>query len=164
MITPGSLSRRAMKHAAASLCTCRGKAKSSFGKKGKPDSPKLSHKQNAHWGLDEQEQWTRQEPANLAHHQAASHRTSVNQQDKAGPQQQQDWYSAALQQSAQLDEITKQAAPEHAEALSPEENRRQKHMRRRAAAGHAAERDQNWFSITLQQSAQLDHSSSQAVV
>ncbi|KAL3156041.1 hypothetical protein ABBQ32_013029 [Trebouxia sp. C0010 RCD-2024] len=130
-----------------------------FGRKKQPDSPKLPYKQHAEWGLEEQEQWTRQEPASLAHHQAASQWTSLGQKERVSAVQssaQQDWYGAALQQSAQLDEIAKQEESEQADSLPSVKDRPQKHLRRRSAAGQAAAQDGNWFNIALQKSSQLD--------
>lgn len=132
----------------------RSKTKSLFGKKRKPDSPVLT-KQNSKWGLEEHEQWVRQELTTAAHQQATPHSTQTGH--KLGQQEQQDWYSAALQQSAQLNDIAKQGESEQGVTMLPEEDRqRSKVTRRRAAAGQAASQDQDWFSGALQQSAQLD--------
>lgn len=139
--------------------TCRSKTKSLFGKKRKPDSPVLPAKQNGKWGLEEQEQWVRQEPASVAQQQATSDSTNSRHEAALDQQQQQDWYSAALQQSAQLDDIAKQGESEHEDTLLPNKDRqRSRAMRRRAAAGQIAPQDEDWFSVALQHSAQLDHS------
>ena len=140
---------------------CRSKTKSLFGKKKQPDSPVLPSKQNGKWGLEEQEQWVRQEPVSIPYQQATPHSTQNNRELSMGQQQQQDWYSAALQQSAQLSDMSKQGESAHKDALLPDTHRqRSKAVRRRAAAGHSASHNEDWFSIALQQSAQLDHSGS----
>lgn len=132
----------------------RSKTKSLFGKKRKPDSPVLT-KQSSKWGLEEHEQWVRQEPTSAAHQQATPHSTKTSHE--LAKQEQQDWYSAALQQSAQLNDIAKQGESEQGGTMLPEENRQHsKITRRRAAAGQAASQDQDWFSGALQQSARLD--------
>lgn len=144
-----------------STLSCRSKTKSLFGKKKQPDSPVLPSKQNGKWGLEEQEQWVQQEPASGTYQQATPHSTQNHRELELGQQQQQDWYSAALQQSAQLSDMSKQGESDHKDALLPESNRqRSKAARRRAAASHSASHDGDWFSVALQQSAQLDHSGS----
>lgn len=133
---------------------CRSKTKSLFGKKSKPGSPVLT-KQTSKWGLEEHEQWVRQEPTSAAHQHATPHSTKTSHE--LGQQEQQDWYGAALQQSAQLNDIAKQGESEQGGTVLPKENRqRSKINRRRAAAGQPASQNQDWFSGALQQSAQLD--------
>ena len=143
----------------SSMFTLAGRKENTFlAGKIKPDSPRLPYKHNAEWGLEEQEQWRRQEPASLAHHQAASQWASRSQDERSGQvlsSGQEDWYSAALQQSAQLDEIAKQAGSEQADASALVEDKRQRHLRHRVA-GQAAVQDEDWFNIALQQSSQLE--------
>ena len=147
------------KQRSQSTPTCRSKTKGLFSKKRKPDSPVLPAKQNGRWGLAEQEQWVRQEPASIAQQQATPDSTNSRHEAALVQQQQQDWYSAALQQSAQLDNIAKQGESEHGDTLLPKDNRqRSRAMRRRAAAGQVTPQDEDWFSVALQQSAQLNHS------
>lgn len=137
----------------------RSKTKSLFGKNRKPDSPVLPAKQNGKWDREEQEQWVRQEPASVAHQHATPHSADSRHQVALGQQQQQDWYSAALQQSAQLDDIAKQGKPENEDTLLPKTTRQRSNaMRRSAAPGQVASQNQDWFSVALQQSAQLGHS------
>ena len=127
---------------------CRSKTKIFFGKKQQPDSPRLPKKDNSKWSLQDQEQWVRQEPLSSAHFQARPHSTQGNHQQTAGQQQQKDWYSAALQQSAQLGDIAKQEESFPKDTLLPKEGRHKPgYMRRRAAAGQAAFQDEDWFGV-----------------
>ena len=132
---------------------CRSKTKKIFGRKNKPDSPKLPVKQNSTWGLEEQEQWVRQEPAGPAHPRAASTHTGSNP-TVVSPQQ--DWFSTAMQQSAQLTDLEKKEEPVDDTLLSRKDKQKQNDLRRRTSAAQPAPPKEDWFDVALQQSAQLD--------
>ena len=101
----------------------------------------------------------RQEPASVAKQQATPLPSNNRHEAALGQQQQQDWYGAALQQSAQLDDIAKQGQSEPEDTLLPKKIRQRSNaMRRRDEPDQATSLDENWFSVALQQSAQLDHS------
>lgn len=95
----------------------------------------------------------RQEPA-PAQSRAVSAHTGGNATDST-PQQ--DWFSTALQQSAQLTDLGKQEGQEHEETLLSKKDKKQhKDIRRRTVAAQPAPLEENWFDVALQQSAQLD--------
>ena len=113
----------------------------------RPDLPRLPQKYSSKWGLEVQEQWVRREPVLVAHRQATSHSAQGNHQQTLDQQQQQDWHSAALQQSAQLDEIAKQELTQE-DTLVPDSDRQKPvYMQRRAAAGQAASQDEDWLVL-----------------
>ncbi len=143
------------------LLICRKKAKKVFGKTGAPDSPRLQNRQK--WGLEDQEQWIRQDqfasvPQHIKSHAGSKAETLTSSQRP----QQDDWYTAALQQSAQLSELAKQEQAEHDEWVEQEQRtskgskHSQEKLRHRGTAAQAAPQQEDWFNIALQQSAQLD--------
>lgn len=132
------------------------KAKKVLGRKDAPDSPRVAGKHTKQtWGLEDQERWVRQDevPAMLAHNDSSDSHHHQPQQD--------DWYSAALQQSAQLAELAKEEEAEHRQWVEQEQSTREarpteRRLRHRATPVEQRPRDDAWFKAALEQSAQLE--------
>ena len=138
---------------------CRNKAKKLFGKAGEPppDNPRLHNKQK--WDLDDQEQWIQQDQ--IAQKQYFTDKTeNVTLSQKA---HEDDWYTAALLRSAQLAELAKQEQADHDQWVDQGQKSESNNMssqaklRHRAPLARKAPPEEDWFSIALQQSAQLDN-------
>lgn len=140
------------------------KAMNVFGKKEAPDSPRLQHKHT--WGIDEQRQHQQE------HFPATPQRVSddpintVSARAESQTPKQDDWFTAALQQSAQLSELAKQEQAEEEQDrkhASPKANRKRgSKLRQRGTAQRPEQdeeqpqQDEDWFNKALKQSAQLD--------
>ena len=93
-------------------------------------------------------------PATLAHNDASNSHHREPQQD--------DWYSAALQQSAQLTELAKEEEAEHQQWVEQEQSTKQarpseRRLRHRPTVAEQRPPDDAWFKSALEQSAQLEN-------
>lgn len=135
-----------------------------FGKHETPDSPRL-HNQHK-WGVNEQEQWVQQDHVPVT---PQSTRTkpskSVDTQSDTRSSRQDDWFSAALQQSAQLSDLAKQEKADEeqqadqAESSSRAQKPHKQKLRHKTEAEPSPpppQHDEDWFNKALQQSAQLE--------
>ncbi|DBA80588.1 TPA: hypothetical protein ACH3X1_007849 [Trebouxia sp. C0004] len=133
------------------------------GKHETPDSPRL-HNQHK-WGVNEQERWVRQDHTSVTPQSTVTKPSkSVDTQSETHPSRQDDWFSAALQQSAQLSDLVKQGkADEEQQADQAERSSRAKRphkqkLRHKTEAEKSSlpQQDKDWFNKALQQSAQLE--------
>jgi len=139
------------------------KAMKVFGRHETPDSPRL-HNQHK-WGVDEQEQFVRQDHIPVTPQSTSTKPSkSVDTQSETHPPQQDDWFSAALQQSAQLSDLAKQKKvdeeqqADQAEISSRAKKPNKQKLRHKTEAEESSppQHDVDWFNKALQQSAQLD--------
>lgn len=134
-----------------------------FGKHETPDSPRL-HTQHK-WGVNEQEQWVRQDHIPVTPQSTFTKPSrSVNSPSETHSSRQDDWFTAALQQSAQLSDLAKQEkADEEQQADQAGRSSRAKKPHKQklrdkteAEQSSPPQRDEDWFNKALQQSAQLE--------
>ncbi len=134
-----------------------------FGKHETPDSPRL-HNQHK-WGVNEQEQWVRQDHIPVTPQSTVTKPSkSVDTQSETYSSRQDDWFSAALQQSAHLSDLTKQEAvdkeqqADQAQSSSRFKKPHKQKLRHKTEAEQPSppQRDEDWFNKALQQSAQLE--------
>lgn len=145
------------------------KAINVFGKKEAPDSPRMKHKNK--WGMDEQREFHQQHvpatPQRVIDNPSHTMNARAGSQTPNQTPNQDDWFTAALQQSAQLSELAKQEQAEEeqqdAEHTSPKAGKKRGSKRRQRATAQQPEQDEeqppqdvDWFNKALQQSAQLD--------
>ena len=113
--------------------------------------------------MDEQEQWARQDQL-PAMPQQVLRNSEMTDAVGSSPieQRQDDWYSVALQQSAQLSDLAKAEQAEHEQWVEQAQQSArgyrasQEKLRNKATAANKKPQKENWFNMALQQSAQLN--------
>lgn len=134
-----------------------------FGKHETPDSPRL-HNQHK-WGVNEQEQWVRQDHIPVTPQSTVTKPSkSVDTQSETHSSRQDDWFSAALQQSSQLSDLAKQEKADEeqlADQVQSSSRAKKPHKQKlrhetEAEQSSPVQRDEDWFNKALQQSAQLE--------